>query len=98
MVRKDLIDALTGASAIGGDGLAHAALLVASIEYPDLDPAPYVSRLDAMGEGARRHIQAHVDESGDYSPSARLAGLSIPGGHREVEPDRQSGGRGRPLG
>ena len=76
MVRKDLIDALTGASAIGGDGLAHAALLVASIEYPDLDPAPYVARLDTMGEGARRHIQAHVDESGDYSPSARLAGLS----------------------
>ena len=52
----DLLNALTGASQTPGAGLAHAALLIARIEYPDLDPAPYVARLDAMGEGARRHV------------------------------------------
>ena len=58
------------------DDLAHAALLIAQIEYPGLDPAPYLARLDALGEGARKRIQLWVDETGDYSPAARLAGLN----------------------
>ena len=72
----DLLNALTGASQTPGAGLAHAALLIARIEYPDLDPAPYVARLDAMGEGARRHIQARIDETGDAGAASRLDSLN----------------------
>jgi regulator of sirC expression with transglutaminase-like and TPR domain len=37
-------------------GLARAALCFARIEYPDLDPAPYLARLDEMGRVARDRL------------------------------------------
>ena len=72
--RTILVDALV--TAAGKEDLAHAALVIASIEYPGLDPAPYLARLDLLGDGARQHIRSRVDETGDAEPRARLAALN----------------------
>ena len=56
-MRKDLAEALTQATTSPGPGLARAALVIARIEYPRLDPGPYMARLDEMGEGARCAIE-----------------------------------------
>jgi regulator of sirC expression with transglutaminase-like and TPR domain len=66
-MRKDLVGALTSASNAPGTGLAHAALVIARIEYPRLDVEAYLAKLDAMGELARRAIQCHSESTGDSS-------------------------------
>ena len=53
-MRKDLAEALTQATASPGPGLARAALVIARIEYPRLDPEPYLARLDEMRSIASR--------------------------------------------
>jgi len=75
-MRKDLVDDLTAASNVPGTSLARAAFVVARIEYPRLDPDPYLARLDAMGVAARRRIEHHVAESGDNSPLSRVTALN----------------------
>jgi regulator of sirC expression with transglutaminase-like and TPR domain len=40
-----------------GESLAPAALAVARVEYPALDPAPYLQRLERMGEAAEGRLQ-----------------------------------------
>ena len=40
-----------------GDDLAAAALAIARVEYPSLDPKPYVAMLDRMGEEAARRLK-----------------------------------------
>jgi regulator of sirC expression with transglutaminase-like and TPR domain len=40
------------------EGLATAALCLARLEYPTLDPRPYLERLDAWGREAREHVRA----------------------------------------
>ena len=40
-----------------GDDLAPAALAIARVEYPSLDPKPYTAMLDRMGEEAARRLQ-----------------------------------------
>jgi regulator of sirC expression with transglutaminase-like and TPR domain len=42
-----------------GDELAPAALAIARIEYPSLDPKPYIAALDRMGEEAAARIRTH---------------------------------------
>jgi len=59
-----------------GTSLAQAALVIARIEYPRLDTGPYLSRLDAMGDTAKRRIEQRVRESGDGSVLARVATLN----------------------
>ena len=66
------MDALTAASNAPGTALAHAALVIATIEYPRLVPEPYVAQLDGMGAMAAKAIAAHVDETGDRSTLGRL--------------------------
>jgi regulator of sirC expression with transglutaminase-like and TPR domain len=44
--------------------LADAALLVARQEYPDLDPGPYLRRLDAMAAALRPRLDPHGDAVG----------------------------------
>src|SRR5262245_17356682 len=39
-----------------GDELALAALVIARVEYPSLDPEPYLARLDRMGEQAASRL------------------------------------------
>lgn len=40
-----------------GESLAPAALAIARVEYPALDPAPYLRRLERMGEAADGRLQ-----------------------------------------
>jgi regulator of sirC expression with transglutaminase-like and TPR domain len=40
-----------------GDELAPAALVIARVEYPSLDPDPYLARLDRMGEQAASRLR-----------------------------------------
>ena len=40
-----------------GEALAPAALAIARVEYPALDPAPYLQRLERMGEAADGRLQ-----------------------------------------
>jgi regulator of sirC expression with transglutaminase-like and TPR domain len=65
-MKKDLPAALLAASNEPGTSLAHAALLIARIEFPRLDPEPYLARLDALGERARQTIARQAAE-GDCS-------------------------------
>jgi regulator of sirC expression with transglutaminase-like and TPR domain len=66
-MRTDIVEALATASSTAGTGLARAALVIARIEYPRLDPDPYLRRLDAMGEAARLRIEQEVHRSGSAS-------------------------------
>jgi regulator of sirC expression with transglutaminase-like and TPR domain len=75
-VKKDLASALISASNAPGTSLARATLLIARIEYPRLDPEPYVARLDAMGESARRAIAQHIDTTGDTSTLSGVTALN----------------------
>ena len=60
-MRKDLAKALALATNAPGTGLAEAALVIATIEYPRLDPGPYLARLDEMGEAAASAVARHAD-------------------------------------
>src|SRR5262249_48116498 len=40
-----------------GEALAPAALAIARVEYPSLDAAPYLQRLERMGEAAARPVE-----------------------------------------
>jgi regulator of sirC expression with transglutaminase-like and TPR domain len=75
-VKKDLLSALITASNAPGTSLARATLLIARIEYPRLDPEPYVSRLDAMGDAARRAIERHIMATGDTSTLGGIKALN----------------------
>ena len=71
-MRKNLADALLQAANAPGSDLAVAALIIARIEFPRLDPAPYLARLDDMGGAAARAVSAHVAETGDRSALAAV--------------------------
>jgi regulator of sirC expression with transglutaminase-like and TPR domain len=75
-MRKDLAAALTAATNASGTGLAQAALVIARIEYPRLDPEPYLNQLDAMGDAARRSIERTVDSTGDSSALSWIRGVN----------------------
>jgi regulator of sirC expression with transglutaminase-like and TPR domain len=75
-MRKDLVDALVAAVNAPGASLAQAALVIAQVEYPRLDAAAYLARLDGMGEAARRRICRHVEETGDASPLSCVAAFN----------------------
>lgn len=53
---RTLAEELTRASDTPGDELAPAALLIARLEYPRLDPAPYLDELRALGAHARHAV------------------------------------------
>jgi regulator of sirC expression with transglutaminase-like and TPR domain len=74
-LKRDLVAALVSASNAPGTSLAPAALVIARIECPRLDPDPYVARLDAMGDAARRAIGGQEGEEGG-SAKARIAALN----------------------
>ena len=71
-----LADALATASNAPGTELAEAALVIARLEYPQLDASAYLSRLDRMGDAARRRIERQVDETGDGSTRSCIKGLN----------------------
>jgi regulator of sirC expression with transglutaminase-like and TPR domain len=75
-MRQDLADALTAVSSQPGGSLAQAALVIARLEYPRLDPGPYLRRLDAMGDAARIRIARRTADTGDASVLSRVAALN----------------------
>jgi regulator of sirC expression with transglutaminase-like and TPR domain len=66
-VVKSLAEQIAEAADRPGPDLAAPALLVARIEYPRLDPEPYLNRLDRMGEEAARVV---ATEAGTDPPLA----------------------------
>jgi regulator of sirC expression with transglutaminase-like and TPR domain len=75
-VKKDLVAALVDASNAPGTALAPAALVIARVECPRLDPDPYIARLDAMGDAARRVVERHASSSGDMSTQGGVKALN----------------------
>ena len=73
---KDLVPALTQAINAPGTSLAPAALVIARLEFPRLDPAPYLQRLDALGEAALHAVEHSVATSGDASTVSRVHALN----------------------
>ena len=71
-MQKDLVDALTAASNAPGADLAPAALVIARLEYPRLEPAPYLQRLAALGDAARTYIERAIEREEEPSPQARI--------------------------
>lgn len=54
----DVVQRFTDAVASPDPDLAAPALLIARLGYPRLDPAPYLARLEAMGEAAAERLSA----------------------------------------
>jgi regulator of sirC expression with transglutaminase-like and TPR domain len=75
-MRKDLATALTAATNGPGTGLAPSALIIARIEYPRLDPEPYLTRLDEMGNAARCAIERQARSEGNCSPITCVRALN----------------------
>lgn len=71
-MRKNLVTEFTQAAASPDPDLASAALLIARLEYPKLDAALYLARLDRMGEIARGRLAQDRRASVD----ARVAALN----------------------
>jgi len=55
-----------------GEALAPAALAIARVEYPALDPAPYLQRLERMGEAADGRLQ----RQDSHDTAAQIATLN----------------------
>ena len=70
---RSLADQLADAADRPGPDLAAPAFLIARIEYPHLDPEPYLDQLDAMGDAASHRIAA--DPGHDAPLAARIAAL-----------------------
>jgi regulator of sirC expression with transglutaminase-like and TPR domain len=75
-MKNDLTEALTAASTEPDTGVAEAALVIARVEYPRLDAPRYLSRLDEMGEAARRRIEQHAADSTNRGALAAIAALN----------------------
>jgi regulator of sirC expression with transglutaminase-like and TPR domain len=56
--------------------LARPALAIARIEYPRLDPQPYLSRLDAMGALMRQKLQREPDRPHPDDVPRRVASMN----------------------
>ena len=68
MIREQLIRSFTHAALSPDPDLAIAALMIARIEFPSLDAAPYLDRLDAIGREAKRRVAAASIAPGDVPP------------------------------
>ena len=75
-MKKDLVASLVAASNARGTALAPAALVIARVESPRLDPEPYLARLDAMGDAARRAVERQVSATGDTSAQGGIRALN----------------------
>jgi regulator of sirC expression with transglutaminase-like and TPR domain len=67
-MKEHLVRSFTHAALSPDPDLAIAALMIARIEYPKLDAGPYLDRLDAFGQEARRRVNAATGAPGDAPP------------------------------
>jgi regulator of sirC expression with transglutaminase-like and TPR domain len=89
-IAEDLLHALNEP----GEALAPAALVIARVEYPTLDAAPYLQRLERMGEAAVGRLQRRED-AGLPSQIATLNGylyeeLGFSGNSEQYDDPRNS--------
>lgn len=70
MISERLVNAFAHAALSPDPDLAVAALMIARIEYPNLDAGPYLDRLDAIGDEAQRRVAAASIAAAD--PPARV--------------------------
>jgi regulator of sirC expression with transglutaminase-like and TPR domain len=73
-VVKPLADQIADAADRPGPDLAAPAFLIARLEFPKLDPGPYLDRLDEMGETAMQRIAS--DPGHDAPLAARVDSLN----------------------
>jgi regulator of sirC expression with transglutaminase-like and TPR domain len=73
MVADDLLRGFARVAQSADPDLAVAALMIARVAYPKLDPAPYLSQLDALGREAAARVM-----------NASTSGVDVP---PEVDPD-----------
>lgn len=71
---KSLAEEIADAADRPGPDLAAPAFLIARIEYPRLDPEPYLDRLDRMGEEAARAVAK--DPGHDAPLAARIDAIN----------------------
>jgi regulator of sirC expression with transglutaminase-like and TPR domain len=67
-VVKPLAEQIADAADRPGPDLAAPAFLIARIEYPRLNPGPYLDRLDQMGEAAFRFIEKDPGHDAPLAP------------------------------
>ena len=65
MIRPQFVRSFSHAALSPDPDLAVAALMIARIEYPRLDAGPYLDRLDALGQEAKRRVTAAAVVPGD---------------------------------
>ena len=56
MIKEQLVRSFTLAALSPDPDLAVAALMIARIEYPQLDAGPYLDRIDAIGRDAKLRV------------------------------------------
>ena len=78
MHRPPLVRSFISAALSPDPDLAVAALLIARVEYPELDAARYVAQLDFLGDEARRRLADPVlpaDTPSDVDATRYIAGF-----------------------
>src|SRR5690349_17736837 len=65
MIRDGHVRAFAHAALSPDPDLAVAALMIARVEYPRLDAAPYLDQLDAIGDEAKRRVAESPVTAGD---------------------------------
>ncbi len=78
MATPELVRNFAQAALSDDPGLAIAALMIARVEYPDLDPSRYLAQLDFIGDEAQRRL-AVAEPPADTPPSATSAITRIRG-------------------
>jgi len=73
---RDLPDAVRRATEDPHVGLAQAALVIARIEYPKLDPSQTLTELERMGGEARDRVQRSIRQGDEASVVASVTALN----------------------
>jgi regulator of sirC expression with transglutaminase-like and TPR domain len=68
VISHHLVHAFGHAALSPDPDLAVAALMIARVEYPRLDAAPYLDELDAIGREAKRRVTSAVADAGAAPP------------------------------
>jgi regulator of sirC expression with transglutaminase-like and TPR domain len=68
MIKEQLIRSFTQAALSPDPDLAVAALMIARVEYPQLDAGPYLDRLDSFGREAKSRVMAAVESPREAPP------------------------------